>query len=178
MAITSSVPSLQALDERLHVGLGAQRRRHLVVAVERAQAAVGQGEVVRAGLAADAHAAQLGPADQIDAAGRRDVQDVQPAAGQLGQGDVAVDHDLLGRGRHAAQAQPHALEALVHDAAARQVEVLAVAEDGLVEHAAVFEGPPHDLGADDGRTVVGEGDRAAVDQAADLGQFLALCGPW
>ena len=75
--------------------------------------------MVRAGLAGDAHAALLAAADQLDAAGRRDVQDVQPAAGQLGQRDVAVDHDLLGRRRHAAQAQPHALEALVHDAAAR-----------------------------------------------------------
>ena len=64
-----------------------------------------------------------------------------PAAGQLGQGDVAVDHDLLGRRRHAAQAQAHALEALVHDAAARQLEVLGVAEHGLVEHAAVFHAP-------------------------------------
>ena len=66
----------------------------------------------------------LAAADQLDAAGSGDVQDVQPAAGELGQGDVAVDHDFLGRGRHAAQAQPHALEAFVHDAAAGQVEVL------------------------------------------------------
>ena len=115
---------LEAGDDGLHVGVGAQRRRHLVVAVEGAQALVGEREVVRTGLAGDADAALSGPADQVDAAGRGDVQDVQPAAGQLGQGDVAVDHHLLGRGRHAAQAQPHALEALVHDAAARQLEVL------------------------------------------------------
>ena len=92
----------------------------------------------------------------------------------LGQGDFAVDHDLFGRGRHAAQPQPHALEALVHDAAARQLQVLGMAEDRLVEHAAVFHGAAHDLGADDRRTVVGEGDRAALDETADLGQFLAL----
>ena len=47
----------------------------------------------------------LAAADQIDAAGGGNVQDVQPAAGQLGQRDVAVDHDFLGGGRHAAQPQ-------------------------------------------------------------------------
>ncbi len=49
-----------------------------------------------------------------------------------------------------------------------------MAEHGLVEHPAVFHRPAHDLGTDHGRAVVGEGDGAAIDQAADLGQFLAL----
>ena len=34
--------------------------------------------------------------------------------------------------------------------------------------------PPHDLGADHRRAVVGEGDGAALDEAADLGQFRPL----
>ena len=89
---------------------------------------------------------RFAPADQIDAAGRRDVLDVNPAAGDLGQLDVAEDMDLLGHGRHAADAQGRADEALVHHAAARQVEVFAVVDDRLVEHPAVFERPPHDLG--------------------------------
>ncbi len=172
--MTSSVPSFRPVDEGLDVVVGPQRRGHLVVAVEGAQALVGQREVVRAGLAADADAALPGAADEVDAAGRGDVQDVQPAAGQLRQRDVAVDHHLLGGGRHAVQPQPHALEALVHDAAAGQVQVLAMAEHGLVEHPAIFQGAAHDLGADDRRAVVGEGDRAAFDQAADLGQLRAL----
>src|SRR5262249_6655523 len=33
---------------------------------------------------------------------------------------------------------------------------------------------PHDLGVDDWRTIVGEGDGPALDKTADLGQFLAL----
>lgn len=47
-------------------------------------------------------------------------------------------------------------------------------EHGPVEHAAILEGPAHDLGADDGRTVVGEADGAAIDQPADLGQLFAF----
>ena len=132
---------------------------------------------MRTGLAADADAALLAATDQLDAAGRRDVQDVDARPGQLGQGDLAVDHHLFRRRRQAAQAQTHALEAFVHDAAARQVEVLGVAQHRLVEHRAVFHRPAHDLGADDRRTVVGEGDGAALDQTADLRQFRAACGP-
>ena len=55
-------------EDGLHVGLGPQRRRHLVIAVEGAQALVGQREVMRTGLAADADAALLAAANQIDAA--------------------------------------------------------------------------------------------------------------
>ena len=80
--MTSRVPSLQAGQDRLHVVLGAQRRRHLVIAVESAQAFVGQREVMRTGFAADADAALLAAANQFDAAGRGDVQDVHAAAGQ------------------------------------------------------------------------------------------------
>ena len=55
-----------------------------------------------------------------------------------------------------------------------QLEDLGVNEHGLVEHLAVFEGPPHDLGGVDRRAVVGERDRAALDEPAELGQFLPL----
>ena len=73
----------------------------------------------------------------------------------------------------AAQAETHTLKALVHDAAARQFEVFGVAQHRLVEHRAVFHRPPHDLGADDRRAVVGKGDGAAFDQTADFGQLGA-----
>ena len=112
---------LEAGDNGLHVLLGAQRRGHLVVAVEVAQALVGEGEMMRRGFAADLDAASAGLANQFDTARGGDVQDAQPAAGQLGQGDIPVDHDLLGRGRHASQSQPHALKSLMHNAAAGQL---------------------------------------------------------
>ena len=76
--------------------------------------------------------------------------------------------------RHAAQAELRADEALVHHAALGEFEDLGVDEHGLAEHLAVFERPPHDLGGVDRRAVVGERDRAALDQPAELGQFLPL----
>ncbi len=119
-------------------------------------------------------AAALALADQLDGAGGRDVLDVQPAAGDLGQADVAGDHDVLGRGGHAAEAQPHRLEPLVHHAADGQLGHLAVLHDHAVEHLGVLECPAHQRGRGDRRAVVGEGDRAAGDQLAELGQLLAL----
>ena len=47
-------------------------------------------------------------------------------------------------------------------------------QDRLVEHQAVFEGPPHQLGVVDRGAVVAEGHRAGLDQLADFGQLLAL----
>ena len=97
--------------------------------------------MVRAGLGRDADAAPLALADQLDRAGGRDVLDVEPAAGDLGQADVAGDHDVLGGGGHAAQAEPHRLEPLVHHAADGQLGHLAVLHDHPVEHLRVLRGP-------------------------------------
>ena len=66
-------------------------------------------------------AAALGPAHQLDAAGARDVHDVDAPARGFGQQDVAGDHDILGHGRHAGQAQQQRDQPFVHDAAAGQL---------------------------------------------------------
>jgi hypothetical protein len=100
------------------------------------------------------------------------VQDVDFAAGQLGQHDVAVDHDVFGNRRHAAQAQPYAHLTFIHDPALSQFKNLSMDEYRLVEHLAVFQCPPHDLGAGDRRPIVSERHRPAGHQPADLRQFL------
>ena len=56
----------------------------------------------------------LGSANQLDAAGRRQVQQMQAGAGQPGQLEVAMDHQLLGEGRPAWQAELAAALSLVH----------------------------------------------------------------
>ena len=62
----------------------------------------------------------------------------------------------------------------VHHAVLGQLADLGVVEHRLVEHQAVLEGPPHQLGVVDRGAVVAEGDGAGLDQLADLGQFLAF----
>ena len=70
--------------------------------------------MVRRGLGRDRHAVGLGRTDELDAAGRRQVQEVDARAGEPGQLDVAVDHQLLGDRRPAGQAELAAAAALVH----------------------------------------------------------------
>jgi hypothetical protein len=62
----------------------------------------------------------------------------------------------------------------VHHAAGGQLEDLLVGKEGLVEHPAVLEDPPHQLGVGDRGAVVAEGDRPGLDELADLGELLAL----
>ena len=127
---------------------------------------------MRRGLGGHAHAAALRPAHGIDAAGGRNVHDVHPPAGRLGQGDVAAGHHVFGRGGHAGQPEHQRDQPLVHHAALGQLADFGVVEDRLVEHQAVFERPAHQLGIVDRRAVVAEGDGPGLDQLADFGQFL------
>ncbi len=99
---------------------------------------------------------------------------MQPAAGGFGQGDVAAGHHVLGGGGHSGQPEEHRHHPLVHHALLRQLADFGVVQHRLVEHQAILEGPPHQFGVADRVAVVGEGDRAGLDQLADLGQFLPL----
>ena len=165
---------LEAADHRLDVVPGAQGRAHLVVGVEAPESLVGESEVVRARLGGDADPPPLAFANELDGACGRDVLDVEPAAGDLGEADVAGNHDVFGRGRHSGQAQLHRLEPLVHHAADGQLGHLAVLHDHAVKHLRVFERPPHQRGRGHRRAVVGESDRAARDKLAKLGEFFPL----
>ena len=97
-----------------------------------------------------------------------------PTAGDLGQADVARDHDVLGRRRHAGESQPHRLEPFMHHAADGQLGDLAMLHDHPVEHLGVFEGPTHQVGRGDRRPIIGERDRPAGDQLAEFRQLFAL----
>jgi hypothetical protein len=66
-----------------------------------AQHVVGEGEVVWGDLRRDRQTVALRRANELDAAGRREVQQVDAGTGEPGQLDVAVDHQLLGDRRPA-----------------------------------------------------------------------------
>ena len=129
---------------------------------------------MRTNLRGHAHAARLGPANQVDAAAGRDVHHVHAAAGGIGQRDVAGSHDVFGRGRHARQTQDHRDEPFVHDAALGQLAHFGMIQNWLVEHLAVFECPAHQLGVVDRGAIVAEGHGAGLHELANFGQFLAF----
>ena len=91
------------------------------------------------GLGGDPHPAGLGRPDQLDRAAGGDVAQVQAAAGQLGQEQVAGDHHLLGGGRPAGQPEHGRHLALVHLGAVGQRGVLGVVGDHRVEGPGVLE---------------------------------------
>src|SRR5208283_4726972 len=164
----------EATDHGLDITPGTQGRVHLVVGVERAEPLVGEREMVGAGLGGDLDPASLALADQLDGASRRDVLDVQPAARDLGEADVAGDHDVLGGVWHAGKSESHRLETLVHDAANGELGHLAVLHDHAVEHLGVLEGAAHQGSRGDRRAVVGEGHGTTGDKLTKSRQFFAL----
>ena len=168
----------QPLADGLDVGLLAQRRVDLEHRVIGAGGLVGQGEVVGGGLGGDPHPAGPGRPDQLDRAPGGDVAQVQPAAGQLGQQQVAGDHHLLGGGRPAGQPEHGRHLALVHLGAVGQRGVLGVVGDHRVEGPGVLEREPQQPGLADGPAVVGEavdpGGRAG--HGPQLGQLAPRAG--
>ena len=99
---------------------------------------------------------------------------MQPSAGELGQRDVAADHDLFRRPGHALQAEPQRMQALVHHAALNKVGRLRMMQQHAVEHAGVLQCPTHHLRRGDRAFAIRQCDGAAVDDLRDLGEFLAL----
>ncbi len=95
-------------------------------------ALLGEEEVVRRDLAGDGQALRLGGAHELQAARGGDVLDVELAAGEARNGDVAGDLDLLALGRPAENAQAGGDDALVHLAVADEVLVLAMAHHTLL----------------------------------------------
>ena len=95
-----------AADHLVAIGGLAQRRVHLDVGVVALERLVGEDEVVRRHLAGHGDAARLAGAHRAQRAARRQVGDVEAAAGQAGQRDVALDPELLGLAGDALQPEP------------------------------------------------------------------------
>ena len=107
----------------------------------------------------------MAPADQLDAAGGGEVQEVHPDAGQSHQFDVAVDHQLLGDRRPARQPEAAAARSLVHHRTRGEPGDLAVLGERDPEAVGVLERPAHEERVLHAVAVVGE------DPHAGRGQF-------
>ncbi len=102
------------------------------------------------------------------------MEEVDPPAGQAGQGDVAGDDDRLGFGRHAGDAEPARPGALVHVAAPGQLRVFAVlGEHGAGQRPGVLQRPAHEAGVGHAGAVVGEDPHAEAVKFAERGELLA-----
>ncbi len=117
---------------------------------------------------------RLGPPDDLDRAGRRDVAHVQPGPDVPGEQHVAGDDRLLGDGRPAAQPENRGDRALVHLGVLGQPRLLGVLGDDSVERLDVLQGPTHEDCVADAPAVVGEDPDTGrrVGHRAELGEPL------
>ena len=161
----------QALEQRVAVGGGAQRRVHLEAAVL-LQIVLAQREVVRRGFAGDVHAALLRRADQRDAFLRRDVADVIGAFRLVRQLQVALDRPPFALGDDAAVIVRLGIAPRVNVAAVQQRIVLAVRRDDLAKRRRARHGLAHDRGVLHAASVVGKRDDVR-GHALEIGDSLA-----
>ena len=104
----------QALPERVPVRRRPERRIHLPVRVVGAEILVDEDEVMRRDLGRDAEPVGLRPSHQVHRPRRRQVADVEPAAGESSHLDVAEDDRVLGGGRLPREAEREGADPLVH----------------------------------------------------------------
>ena len=172
----SIAPSARPVAHRGDVGVGAQRRVHLehrVVATAHSAWVSVKWWVVASQVTGRPSA--LACAHHLDRAGRGEVLEVDPGAGEAGQGEVAEHHQLLGLGRLAGDAEAGRPLPLVHVAAGGEHRVLAVLgeDDALAEAAGVLHGPAHEAGVGDAGAVVGEEPHAELGHLAERRELLA-----
>ena len=132
VAMASTLPSARPSSIASRSAALAQRRVHLHVGVvlhRLAEGLVSEREVVRRDLAGHAHAARLAVAHRAQRLARAHVRDVDARAGELGERDVALDHQRLGRAWDAAQPERRGAVALVRHAVALERRILAVIDD-------------------------------------------------
>ncbi len=167
----------EAAEHGVAIGRFAQRRIHLrvrVVGNRLRQHLVGKDEVVRRHLAGNPRALRFAEAHRLERLPRAHVRDVDGAAGQRRQRDVAQRHDRLGFAGNPAQAERRGLKAFVCDAVALERLLFAVLDDGDVEHARVFERAPHQQRRRHRPAIVCNRDAAGVLQLGDVRELLAF----
>ena len=133
-----------------------------------------QEQVMRGRLAGYLQAFRFSCTDHFQAACGGDVLNVQRAAGQTGQGDVAGDLDFLAFGGPTQHAQTGGNHAFVDLAFADQIVVLLVGHDNAVELGSVVHDAAHHAGTLDAAAVIGEGNGAVGHHVAHFGDDFAL----
>jgi hypothetical protein len=170
-------PVLERLQKRLSILLGAKRRVHLHVRVERAHRLVREAEVVRRHLATRLHARRAGAPQLVHGLPRREVQQMDRLALVGGEHEVAPHHDALGDRRIPAEAELRRDEAFVHLSPAGKRRLLAVDGDPPPCDRVVLERAAQEPGRGNGPPVIAESRRAALgelDHLGELGPVLAL----
>ena len=152
----------------------AQGRVDLEAGIVAAGKMLGEQEMMRGDLGRDLHTPRLRPADDLDAAGGRDMAHVQAGADVLGEQHVARDDRLLGHRRPSREPEFAGDRALVHLRADREPGLLRMLRDDAAEGLHVLERAAHEQRVVHAVPVVGEHPhpRSGLGHRADLGEAL------
>ena len=162
-----------ALDDGLAVRLGAPGRGEFGEGAVLADRRFVEGEIGRRGVASHRQAAGLGPAHRVHGQRRGQMRRVIPRARELDEADVALDHEDLGDGGDALEAETGRDLSLVHEPARGEARLFRVLDDQQVEGLGVAQGPAHHQGIGDRLGGVGERHGAGRGEQAHLGHALA-----
>ena len=153
----------------------SQRRVHLEVRVVGVgDVILAEEQVVRRHLAGHAQSVRFGSTHELEALGRGDVTDMQGAACRARKLDIAIDLQLLGKGRPAEHAKSGGSAAGVDHALAREAFDLAVGAHDPIELAHIRHACLHHAGALYAMPVVRERRGTLHHHVANLGQGFAL----
>ncbi len=127
-------------------------------------------------LGRNGDALRLGPADDLHAAGGRDVRDVDPRAGVPGEHHVPSHDGLLGDPWPAGQSEPAGQLTFVRArCAVGKPRILGMLRNDAVKSPDVFQRAPHQLCVVHARAVVGEHSdaRPGPGHKTEFGQLMA-----
>ena len=125
-------------------------------------------------LGRDVHPIVLRTPNDVDASSRRHVAEVHVSPCQLGEAHVTGHHDLFGRCGNAFEAKTCRDDPLMHDAALREIGILAVLGNGDAEGLRILQHGTHEVAGRDGVSVVAQGDRTGFDQLGEFRELLSL----
>jgi hypothetical protein len=168
VATQSRVPSARPLDERVDVGLLAQRGVDLAGRVVPEHGLRGEREVVRRHLGGDVEALGLRGAHEGDAPRGAGVGEVVARAGELREHEVAGDDVILRDAGPALESEARGDGALVHLGAFGERVVFGVLHHHEAVGAGVLQGAAHHARVGDAAAVVGDGDAARGAQVGHL----------
>ena len=167
-------PGLDRRPQAVAVGLGAQRRLHVIEAGEVAQGLIGQDQLIQGHVGSHRQAACLGVGNHLRAASTGQLAEVSAHARLFHQQQVTGQGHGFGAFRDAGQAEEARRRPFMGDAAGRQVVVLGMQDHGQVEGGGIFQGAAQGAVVVEAVQAIAKGHAAGVAQGHQLGQLFAV----
>ena len=167
-------PGLDRRPQAVAVGLGAQRRLHVIEAGEVAQGLIGQDQLIQGHVGSHRQAACLGVGNHLRAASTGQLAEVSAHARLFHQQQVTGQGHGFGAFRDAGQAEEARCRPFMGDAAGRQVVVLGMQDHGQVEGGGIFQGAAQGAVVVEAVQAIAKGHATGVAQGHQLGQLFAV----